>query len=48
MNLGCVRIRFGYKPVCNQFITIYYVTAYKTIYVYYFKKSHNLLNKSYN
>jgi hypothetical protein len=40
------RTRFGYKRVCNQFVTTYYVAAYKTIHMYYLKKSHDLLNRS--
>ena len=40
------RIRFGYKFVCSQFTTTHYVTVYKTINMYYLKKSHNSLNRS--
>ena len=43
-----IRIRFGYKPVCSRFVTTYYVTAYKTIYMYYLKKSHDTLNMSHD
>ena len=38
--------RFSYKPVCNPFAITHYVAAYKTIYMYYLKKSHDLLNRS--
>ena len=31
---------------CSWFATIYYVVAYKTINMYYLKKSHDLLNRS--
>ena len=37
---------FDYKLVCNQFVATYYVAAYKTIHMYYLKKSHDLLNES--
>ena len=30
-----IRIKFGYKPVCNQFVTIYYVTTNKIIHMYF-------------
>ena len=33
------------KPVCSHFPTIHYMSAYKTIHMYYLKNSHNLLNK---
>ncbi len=39
---------FDYKPVCSQFATTHYVAAYKTIYMYYLKKSHDSLNRSYD
>ena len=42
------RTRFGYKLVCSQFVTIHYVAAYKTIHMYYLKKSHDSLNRSCN
>ena len=32
---------FDYKPVCNPFATTHYVAAYKTIHMYYLKKSHD-------
>ena len=38
--------RFDYKPVCNPFAITHYVVIYKTIHMYYLKKSHDLLNKS--
>ena len=38
-------IRFGYILICNPFTTTYYVAAYKTIHMYYLKKSHDSLNK---
>ncbi len=41
-------IRFGYKPICSSFATTYYVTTYKTIHMYYLKKSHDSLNRSCN
>ena len=37
--------KFGYKPVCSQFATTYYVAASKIIHMYYLKKSHDLLNR---
>ena len=40
------RTRFSYKPVYSLFVITHYVTAYKTIYMYYLKKSHDLLNGS--
>ena len=40
------RTRFGYKSVCSRFIITHYVTAYKTIHIYYLKKSHDSLNRS--
>ena len=40
------RTRFDYKLVCNQFVTTHYVAVYKTINVYYLKKSHDSLNRS--
>ena len=36
------RIRF----VCSQFAITHHVTAYKTIHIYYLKKSHDSLNRS--
>ena len=39
------KIMFGYKLVCSMFTTIHYVAAYKTVHMYYLKKSHDLLNK---
>ncbi len=40
--------KVDYKPVCNPFATTYYMTDYKTIYMYYLKKSHDSLNRSYD
>ena len=31
--------------VCSQFATTHYVTGYKTIHMYYLKKSHDSLNR---
>ena len=42
------RTRFDYKPICSQFATTHYVTVYKTIYMYYLKKSHDSLNRLYD
>jgi hypothetical protein len=41
-----IRIKFGYKLVCNQFATTHYMTTYKTIHMYY-KKSHDSLRKEF-
>ena len=38
--------KFDYKPICNQFTTTHYVIDYKTIHMYYLKKSHDSLNRS--
>jgi hypothetical protein len=35
MNIKSIRIEFGYKLVCCQFATIYYVAINKIIYVYF-------------
>jgi hypothetical protein len=42
---SCTLIK-GQGLVCSQFATTYYVTAYKTIHMYYLKKSHDSLNRS--
>ena len=39
-------LRFGYKPICSPFVTIHCMAAYKTIHMYYLKKSHDSLNRS--
>ena len=41
-----LRTRFDYKSVCSWFATTHYVAPYKTIYMYYLKKSHDSLNRS--
>jgi hypothetical protein len=41
-----LRTRFDYKSVCNRFATTHYVTAYKTIHMYYLKKSHDSLRNN--
>jgi hypothetical protein len=38
--------KFGYKSVCSPFATTHYVTTWKTIHMYYLKKSHDSLNMS--
>jgi hypothetical protein len=43
-STNCQRTRFGYKLICSLFVTTHYVRAYKTIHMYYLKKSHNSLN----
>ena len=40
------KTRFDYKPVCSQFAITHYVAVYKTIHMYYLKKSHDSLNRS--
>ena len=40
------KTRFGYKLVRCQFTTTHYVAAYKTIDIYYLKKSYDSLNRS--
>ena len=43
-----ILIHFTYFVEGQGLATIYYMAAYKTIHIYYLKKSHDLLNRSCN
>ena len=45
-RVGFSKDKVWYNLVYSQFAKIYYVTAYKTIHIYYLKKSHKSLNRS--
>ena len=49
-TITCILIKIIKRTrfVCSPFATTHYVTAYKTIHIYYLKKSHDSLNRSYD